>query len=201
MLGHSHVAIAGALWAALWWRPLALGGLTLAAPEVALGHEVPPALSSLVVVAIGALLPDLDHPRAVLAQWRPAGEGWFRFFQPLLLPAVALRETFGHRGGLHSLPALAAVWLGGEYLAQRAGIPGLVAALGWGYAAHLLADMATRRGVPLLWPLTRRRLGLPRPLAVRTGSLGEALYLAAIGAITALYLAGIIPPLTFAPSW
>jgi hypothetical protein len=36
---------------------------------------------------------------------------------------------------------------------------------------------------------------------VRTGSLGEALYLAAIGVITALYLAGIIPPLTFAPSW
>jgi inner membrane protein len=199
MLGHTHVAIAGALWAALWWRPLSAGAASLAAPEVALGPGVPPALSTLAVVAVGALLPDLDHSGALLAQWRPAGEGLFRFFRPLLLPSVVLRETLGHRGGLHSLLALVAVSVGAEYLARLAGIAGLGAALGWGYAAHLLADMATRRGVPLFWPLTRRRLGMPRPLAVRTGGVGEALYLAAVGVVAALYAAGILLPLRSTP--
>ena len=196
MLGHSHVVIAGATWAAVWWRPLVVGGAALTAPHVSLGDHFPPLAGSLVAVSLGALLPDIDHPQALLAQWKPVGKGGpfglWRLFRPLVLPAAVVRETLGHRGALHSAVACVVVSTGVELLAQIAGAPGFGAALGWGYAAHLLADMATRRGIPLFWPLTRRRIGLPRPITVRTGGFGEAIYLCLTGAAAALYASGAL---------
>jgi inner membrane protein len=196
MLGHSHVVIAGATWAAVWWRPVAVGTMVITAPSVALGHDMPPPVTSLLAVSLGALLPDIDHPQALLAQWKPAGKGgplgMWRLFRPLVLPSVMARETLGHRGALHSLAAALVVCTAAEFLAQAAGAPGFGTTLAWGYAAHLLADMATRRGIPLLWPLTRRRVALPRPVTVRTGGFGEALYLAATGAVAALYASGTL---------
>ena len=199
MLGHSHVVIAAATWGALWWRPLSLavvGGPTMTAPEALLPANFPPFLGSLIAVSVGALLPDIDHPQALLAQWKPAGRGGplglWRLVRPLLIPSLVMREALGHRGALHSALAGVAVCSAVEYLALVVGAPGLGRALGWGYAAHLVADMLTRRGVPLLWPLTRRRISFPRPITVRTGGFGEALYLAATGALAALYASGAL---------
>jgi inner membrane protein len=193
MLGHTHVVIAAALWAGVWWRPLAVGDHVLSAPVAPLGTDLPPALGSLAVVALGALLPDLDHPGALLARLRPAGtRGPWRHFRPLLFPSVALREGLGHRGALHSLLGLAVATALAEYLGTLGGGAGLGWTLGWGYAAHLLADMATRRGVPLLWPLARLRVGVPRAIAIKTGSFGEALYLAGVSALAALHASGAL---------
>ena len=199
MLGHSHVVIAAATWGALWWRPLALaavGGPTLTAPEAVLPADFPPLLASLLAVSVGALLPDIDHPQALLAQWKPAGRGGpfgvWRLVRPLVLPSLVVREALGHRGAMHSVLAGVAVCAAVEYGAILLGAPGLGRALAWGYAAHLVADMLTRRGVPLLWPFTRRRLAFPRPITVRTGGFGEALYLAATGALSALYASGAL---------
>ena len=199
MLGHSHVVIATATWGALWWRPLSLalaGGPTIAAPEALLPADFPPFVASLLAVSVGALLPDIDHPRALLAQWKPAGRGGpfglWRLVRPLLLPSLVVREALGHRGALHSILAGAAICAAVEYAAILLSAPGLGRALGWGYAAHLAADMLTRRGVPLLWPFTRRRISFPRPITVRTGGFGEALYLTATGALAALYASGVL---------
>ncbi|CAA9226427.1 MAG: hypothetical protein AVDCRST_MAG77-982 [uncultured Chloroflexi bacterium] len=193
MLGRTHVVIAGALWAGVWWRPLILGSVVVTAPHVPFGAELPPALGSLAVVALGALLPDLDHPGALLARLQPAGtRGAWRYFRPLLIPSLALRETFGHRGALHSLAALIVVGMGAEYLGRALGGAGLGMVIGWGYAAHLLADMATRRGVPLFWPATRVRAGIPRSVAIRSGGFGEALYVAGVSAVAALHAAGAL---------
>src|SRR5688572_16604977 len=199
MLGHSHVVIAAAAWGALWWRPLTLGtigGATLTAPEAVPPAGFPPFVASLLAVSVGALLPDIDHPQALLAQWKPAGRGGpfglWRLVRPLVLPSLMVREALGHRGAMHSILAGVAVCAAVEYVAILLGAPGLGGALGWGYAAHLVADMLTRRGVPLLWPLTRRRLSFPRPITVRTGGFGEALYLAATGALAALYASGAL---------
>jgi inner membrane protein len=196
MLGHSHVVIACATWAAVWWRPVVVGDAVVTAPQAVLGADFPPLVASLVAVSFGALLPDIDHPQALLAQWKPAGKGGplglWRFFRPLVLPAAVVRETLGHRGALHSLVCCVVIATGVEYLSQVVGAPGIGAALGWGYAAHLLADMATRRGIPLLWPLTRRRIGFPRPVTVRTGGFGEAIYLCLTGAAAALYASGAL---------
>jgi len=196
MLGHTHVVIATATWGAFWWRPLTLGSTAIAAPEATFGAGVPPVLSSLLAVSLGALLPDIDHPRALLAQWKPAGRGGplglWRLIQPLVLPSLLVRETLGHRGALHSILAGVAVCTAVEYLAIITVAPGFGRALAWGYAAHLLADMLTRRGVPIAWPFTRRRVGFPRPITVRTGGFGEAIYLAATGAVAALYASGAL---------
>ena len=63
------------------------------------------------------------------------------------------------------------------------------AALTWGYVAHLAADLLTNRGVPLLFPVSGR-WHLPHPLAVRTGSVGEALYVTLTLALAVAYAAG-----------
>ena len=197
MLGHTHVLIAGATWAAVWWRPLAAGDLTLTAPLLALSADLTASISSLAAVGLGALLPDLDHPGALLARWKPAGRGGpfgiKRLFMPLLIPSLAVRETLGHRGALHSVAAGTAICALVESAFGAGGAPGAGLTLGWGYAAHLLADLLTRRGVPLLWPLTRHRIALPGAITVKTGSFGEALYLTAFSALSALHAAGALP--------
>jgi inner membrane protein len=154
-------------------------------------------ISSLGAVALGALLPDFDHPNALLARWKPAGRGGpfgiKGLFMPFLLPSMAVREALGHRGALHSVVAGLLVSVGTELLFRGFGASGAGAALGWGYATHLVADMCTRRGVPLLWPLLRSKFAVPRPIAVKSGSFGEALYLAAFSALSALHAAGALP--------
>ena len=197
MLGHTHVLIAGATWAAVWWRPLTVGDVSLAAPLLTLSADLPAPISSLAAVGLGALLPDLDHPGALLARWKPAGRGGpfgvRRLLMPLLIPSLAVREALGHRGALHSVAAGIMACVLVEILFRAGGAAGAGLALGWGYAAHLIADLLTRRGVPLLWPVTRRRIALPGPITVRTGSFGEALYLAAFSALSALHAAGVLP--------
>jgi inner membrane protein len=194
VLARSHVAIATATWAAIWWRPIALGTIgILEAPLVA-----PPgagtagsALLTLGCVALGALLPDLDHPRAWLAQWSLGRHGLLHLIRPFALPSAVLREEFGHRGALHSL--LAALVLFAGLRALDGSVPGAAqvgAALAWGYALHVAADLLTNRGVPLLFPFWRRRWHLPWPLAVRTGSLGEALYVLVTLALAVGYAIG-----------
>ena len=134
--------------------------------------------------AIGAVLPDIDHPRSTLGRWAP----W---------PAVAVtnhrtgfvahgRRWFGgytvwHRGETHSICAagiavLATLgigrWLFGAtfaWLQQRGAPPvGNLPEFAWGLAAvaaaavlvgylsHLVADMANPSPQMLWWPLSRR---------------------------------------------
>jgi membrane-bound metal-dependent hydrolase YbcI (DUF457 family) len=53
-------------------------------------------------------------------------------------------------------------------------VSGLGLLVGYGWAAHVLADALTDRGVPLLWPLWRRPVRLPWGLGPATGGAGEA---------------------------
>ncbi|MBI3972821.1 MAG: metal-dependent hydrolase [Chloroflexi bacterium] len=66
----------------------------------------------------------------------------------------------------------------------------IIAGATWAAAWHLLADAATPRGIPLFLPLSRVRLRLPGPLAVRTGGPGEVLYLIVITALAAIHATG-----------
>jgi membrane-bound metal-dependent hydrolase YbcI (DUF457 family) len=51
----------------------------------------------------------------------------------------------------------------------------------FGYALHVLADMMTRTGVPLMYPLsTERHYLLPRPLRLTTGGVVESIIAAAV---------------------
>jgi inner membrane protein len=96
---------------------------------------------------LGSLLPDMDHPQSYLG----------RRTYPL---SVLINKSFGHRGFTHSLLSLflfgiaTAYWwsvnplfFGGIYL---------------GYLSHLLGDMCTVSGVPLLYPKRKRYKFFPK---------------------------------------
>lgn len=138
MMVRSHVVIGIATWIA-------------ASPSLHLPTFDP---VYLLLVVIGSLLPDIDHPKSWVGQrTRPV--------------STIIAAVLGHRGITHS--ALAVIVMAA--LLSHAGYRrGWVYALVVGYLSHLAADMLTTRGLRLAWPL-KNTWGLP---VCRTGSPAEA---------------------------
>lgn len=153
MMAGSHVVIGAALWAVT----VKLGGGNPAEPQ------------ALAAAALGALLPDIDHPQS----W--AG----RKLRPISVP---LSMLVGHRGVTHSAIAV----LAGLAALMMMGTGWMAAPLVIGYLSHLAADALTPSGVPLLWP-SRRRFTLN---LCHTGSLIEV-GLVAVIAIIGGWAAGV----------
>jgi membrane-bound metal-dependent hydrolase YbcI (DUF457 family) len=177
MMGRSHFLLAGAAWTALVVRPLetplgSIGAPVLRGPMI----EDEPAglLLSLAVAAACGLAPDLD--KAGSTAGRSLG-----FVTRVL--SWGIERGFGHRKGFHSLVGVALAFLVGEALGGALGLANLGALVAFGWAAHLLTDAWTVRGVPLLWPLPVGPLRLPPWL--RTGSRIE-------GAVLTLALLGLL---------
>ena len=131
-----------------------------------------------VMVALGALLPDIDNAHSTLGKKL----GWI---------SKEIQHKFGHRTLFHSLLGLilgSAIALGVQqivtYLLLSRGltIPARVIgsshivfiAVLFGCIMHLLADALTLEGIPLLWPM-RKYIGFPpiRSWRFRTGSWPE----------------------------
>jgi inner membrane protein len=117
--------------------------------------------------AVSALLPDLDSDESIVRH----ATGTARSSGALGRVVSWLSDRLlGHRGMLHSL----FMWL---LLSLIAGIyfrgSMMWIAFGVGYASHLLADMLTTAGIPLLWPWRRRWHLLPSFVAIKTGSAAE----------------------------
>jgi membrane-bound metal-dependent hydrolase YbcI (DUF457 family) len=173
VLARSHVALAVAPYLALLSHPLPLpvtvpvlgvpAGESAADPVVAVAVSIG-------VVALTALAPDLDHAGSTLARVAgPISRGFAR----------GLSRLLKHRGPLHSAPAALLAGVLAALLGARVGVGGLGLLVGCGWAAHVLADALTDRGVPLLWPLWRRRVRLQWGLGPATGGRGEATLVAA----------------------
>lgn len=100
-----------------------------------------------------------------------------------VMVGLALRGLFprwAERTGWLGVTACAVGGAYAAYLTLPAGphYPELGFAVGVGCAVHLLGDLITSAGVPLLWPLpvggrTWRMIGLPRRFALRAGGPGE----------------------------
>lgn len=104
--------------------------------------------------ALGSLLPDIDHPQSMLSGWIPGS----------FLISVFTR----HRGFTHSIlfcmlvPAV--LWVAISSGATIA-IPYIYPlALVLGMVSHLIADMLTPAGVPLLFPIGGMWKALPGSL-------------------------------------
>lgn len=150
--------------------------------------------SAAVLVAgawLGSLLPDADRAGSRIYRARRVER---RMWPVRLLGRIArlplrLLIMLGHRGLTHSLLACAAVAALASLLSTD-----LAVGIGVGYLAHVLADACTPGGVPLLAPLSRKRLHvLPRPARIPTGSLRELLVAVALtaGAVAAtVFLSG-----------
>lgn len=123
MMAGSHVVMGAALWVGV----AKLTGQNPAEPQ------------ALAAAALGALLPDIDHPQS----W--AG-------RKLRVVSVPLSLIVGHRGITHSLLAVA----GAMALLATMSTKWMAAPVVIGYLSHLLADSLTPSGVPLLWPSKRR---------------------------------------------
>ena len=209
MMGTSHAISGAAVFLALTTPTVGLGLIELSTVEL---------LAGTVVCAGAALLPDADHPNATIAYSVPGGS---------LVTGMIGAATGGHRKGMHSLIAVAAVlagvmllstltvtpegwdrelhlgaaimvmcctafagktlrlvrgwfaaWVVGAvlafvvtWLAPTVGM-WLLLAVTAGYATHLVGDLITIGGVPLLWPF------MPKPpQTVRNTPVLSALWL------------------------
>ncbi|AUX72585.1 metal-dependent hydrolase [Erwinia pyrifoliae] len=115
------------------------------------------------------LLPDIDHPKSLLGQ-RLRWLSW------------PIARVFGHRGFTHSLlavggaVALLQLKLPSDWLLPADAFQGMVL----GYLSHIVADMLTPAGVPLLWPC-RWRFRLPLLRSQQGNQLERILCLALVG--------------------
>lgn len=166
MKGHTHIII-GATAALVAYRAgwLPVSGWAMAAACV--GANV-----------VGSLLPDIDSDESVIRQ--ATGTARHNGCLGRLASFVIGVGTGGHRAATHSLIALGvmvaeAIWFGQPW-AWAAAI---------GYVAHVAADMLTKSGVPLLWPMNDWRMHLMPPgLRITTGSFIE--YLCAVALVAAI---------------
>jgi len=157
MMAGSHVAIGAAAW-------------LVAAPHLGLPAAAPACLG---LALLGALLPDIDHPKSWLGR-------------RLCPVSSGIAAVLGHRGVTHSAVAVAAC----SWALLRGGAPRwMEEPLAVGYLSHLAADLLTPGGLRLAWPL-RRTWALP---LCKTGSAFEPLVVALV-----LFWAGsgtLVPPL------
>jgi inner membrane protein len=98
-------------------------------------------------VMLGSLLPDIDHPQSYLGR-------------RLWILSAPINKLFGHRGFTHSLLSL--FLLGTATAVWWANNPLFFGGLLLGYLSHLLGDMTTISGVPLLYPKKTRYKFFPK---------------------------------------
>lgn len=92
-------------------------------------------------IALGSLLPDIDHPQSYLGRRIP-------------LLSVPINKLFGHRGFTHSLLSLSLLGIASAF--YWAVNPLFFGGLLLGYFSHILGDMLTPMGVPLFYPDKKR---------------------------------------------
>ncbi|WBB67530.1 metal-dependent hydrolase [Micromonospora sp. WMMD812] len=116
---------------------------------------------------------------------------------------LALRGLFdewAERAGwvVVTLLSAGAAWFTFANLPGGRGYPMIGLAVGVGCFVHILGDMITRAGVPILWPIPIKRrmwlmIGLPNSIALRTGSKTEVVVLrAALTIVALLAAAGLV---------
>lgn len=157
----------------------------------------------ILVSAVLALWPDLDEPSSMIARRAPWGGGALGAaiaagfsaameqsapMEALLLlaglsagalagsvaPRAIRRIAGGHRRGTHSLATAGVLLLLALGLAPFSALALAPAALAWGIALHVLADVVTPGGVALFYPLWRRPIRLLPGRLARYGEIGIA---------------------------
>ncbi|WP_097032618.1 metal-dependent hydrolase [Sodalis endosymbiont of Henestaris halophilus] len=133
-------------------------------PDLAYGdwwHIIPGGL-------ITCLLPDIDHPKSILGQ-------------KLTWLSALVYHIFGHRGFTHSLLAIiTGILLFNHCQPPESIIPfDAFHAMIIGYFSHIVADMLTPAGVPLLWPC-RCRFRLPILIFTKNNKIERLVCIAAL---------------------
>ncbi len=99
-----------------------------------------------------------------------------------------------------TLLSLGAAFFTWVTLPDNRGYPMLGLAVGVGCFAHIIGDMITSAGVPILWPIPYKRrmwrmVGIPNHIALRTGGTGEVVVLRTVLTIVSILAAvGLVAP-------
>ena len=134
------------------------------------------AVACMAAGGIGGLLPDIDHPRAIISRYAIGIGGTVRLFVT-------------HRGATHTLAFVALVLA--ALVLVKAPIA-LATAFIFGMVLHLVADMLTTDGVRLFRPLSGRSLRLlPYAILSPTATIIEQLTVCAAIAIPTLAIMGV----------
>ena len=153
--------------------------LLIVSPDI---PSVPMTAAALGIGAIGGLIPDIDHPSSKISR--------------SLRPVNALVSlVFSHRGFFHTpilYALLAALWAwkcpAPQYLVWGA-------CLFTGIFSHILLDCLNPGGIPLLFPVSPKRIHLAK---IRTGGKGEGVVRVLLGGVTAV-LVGLLICRQFGP--
>ncbi|WP_157670887.1 metal-dependent hydrolase [Chitinibacter sp. FCG-7] len=119
---------------------IAFASLMMVACSVGILQRMPQ-LHEVAIAGAAGLLPDLDHPKSTFGRIVP-------------YISIPLAAVFGHRGFTHSiLMVVVMVYL---LLADHQNHNWPVLPLVVGYLSHIIGDMLTPSGVPLLWPMRQK---------------------------------------------
>lgn len=157
MMGDTHFLSGAATW---------VGGCGLIAHTGLVDPGLAVSLGGAILCAVGALGPDIDHPRSTISRIGGVVTGALSWL---------VRCAAGHRDATHyGITAVVAGLVSGLLVCLADPSCWWVgAAVGAGWLVHILGDALTPEGVPLWGPWSRRRvrvLGL-----VRTGGRVEVL--------------------------
>ena len=113
-------------------------------------------------LAVGAaLLPDIDHPKTLIGS----------LLKPL---SQSINRRYGHRTITHSGVTLAVLTLAVAIIEKlSSGANSMALVFFFAYFSHLMLDMMTLQGVPLLYPITKNPFVIPSNpgYRIRTGDL------------------------------
>lgn len=138
----------------------------------------------MMVVILASVLPDIDHPKSIINKYILPFKNkatkvtlymclgiiilWYDYLYTKQPAFKALGVSFmiiamsSHRNGLtHSLSGMIIFSFIAGYIGNMYNIHYLVYYFMIGYGMHLLCDMATNRGVPLLYPFRNKKVKLP----------------------------------------
>lgn len=117
------------------------------------------------ICSVAALLPDIDHPTSTLGQ-------------KIYPVSKFISMVFGHRGVTHSLLAFFGMMYLLTSIAPQQEYGLLITVVAIGYLSHLVGDVITPAGLPLLYPIKYR---FTTPWTIEAGGVGECIVVVLYG--------------------
>lgn len=124
-------------------------------------------LATIFLSATGSLAPDVDIPQSAMGKKHPH-----------------LARMFTHRGMTHTLVFPLAIGVICYFASVAFGseaatlVVNILFPFMFGWIVHILADLCNRKGVPLLWPLYRKRIHIA---TFKTGTWNEGAFIFLVG--------------------
>ncbi len=162
-------------------------------------HKIPGGFDYMgfIIVIIASLMPDIDHPKSMINKYILPFKNKltktviylclssivfyfdYLYVNDIVLKALGVTLIFvaisSHRNGLtHSLVGLIVFTIICRYIGKAYNIHNGPYYFMIGYGMHLLCDMGTKKGIPLFYPLIKKKYKLP--LTYNANSKGGSVF-------------------------